>query len=80
MSAHAFAKGQLDALERRDQADVSANRFQQLVATMRELGFSEREAPFAASPRDARGPTTVARMREHLQVAYPFLYRDEGEL
>jgi hypothetical protein len=78
MSAHAFAKGQLDALERRDQADVSANRFQQLVVRMRELGFSEREAPFAASARVARGATTVARMREHLQVAYPFIYEEEN--
>jgi hypothetical protein len=81
MSTHIFAKGCLDALERHDQAHVSGKRFDALVAQMRQLGFSEVEAPFAASARALRGPTTVARMRAHLRATKPFLYtNEEGNL
>jgi hypothetical protein len=76
-----FAKGALDELERKDRAHVSAEKFSVLVAQMRELGFSEREAPFAAAARAGRGPTTVNGMREHLQATRPHIYQsDEGGL
>lgn len=69
-----YAKGSLDALERSDQAHVSGKRFDALVAQMRKLGFSEREAPFAAAARASRGPTTVREMRAHLEATRPSLY------
>jgi hypothetical protein len=45
---------------------------------MRSLGFSEQEAPFAASARAARGPTTVAGMRAHLRASMPWIYGEDS--
>jgi len=81
MTTHRYVKGALDAAERDAQAHVSGKRFDALVAQMLSLGFSEKEAPFAASARALRGPTTVAKMRAHLRETRPWIYQnDEGGL
>lgn len=73
-----FQRGSLIALEQRDRGAVNKRRFQAEVARALAAGFTEAEAPFAASARLLRGPTTVAIMRAHLRKAHPGLYEDES--
>jgi hypothetical protein len=69
--------GHLAQLEREDARLLSERRLAVTVRQMRDLGFSEREAPFAASARLTRGKCSVSVMREHLRTTLPWLYEDD---
>jgi hypothetical protein len=68
----------LDAMRAR-QERTSRERFEGEVRRAIVAGFSEREAPFAASARLSRGPTTVARMRAYLEATYPQFYEEDRD-
>lgn len=68
--------GHLAQIEREAAEWVSRHRFQAEMERARCAGFSEREAPFVASARTTRGPTTVAEMRAHLEASHPELYEE----
>ena len=68
----------LNAIEGDEMYNASRSGFAAEVKRAIQVGFSEREAPFAASARLSRGPTTVARMRAHLRASFPSLYGGEA--
>jgi hypothetical protein len=73
--------GALIAAEQQERKDAlraaersGRERFDALVGRALEVGFTEREAPFAAMARLVRGPATVATIRAHLRATRPALY------
>jgi hypothetical protein len=68
---HMLRTGQARDYVRRE---GESDRVARVVGEMLALGFSEREAPLAASAWLTRGPTTLERMRRHLEVSYPWMY------
>lgn len=75
--------GSLIAAERQDREDMAKaearslrERYWAEVRKCEMAGFSEREAPFAASARLTRGPASVAVLRAHLEAEHPHLYEE----